>query len=542
MLINLTWITAGALHAGTFDPASIAPESGIDVLNRGFARQQVGRTLFADPYATVTIGNVDIYDVAPYLEARRFQIVSDPRWNRLVFGEVGRSLHAYDGKGDTFGALSDPRGMATDESNRLYLADAGNNRVLVFDAVTEFGDIRLVPRFAIDGLARPHGVAFSDGGTPFVPGDDVLYVADTGGNRVVAYALEAGGARQISAIGALGSGPGHFAGPMAVTVGRTDGKNTRDVYVADAHTRRIVRLTLSNGALIWAGDRSHDADIVTALDTDHWGNIYAAAPNRGVIRKYNSDLTEVADIHQALQRPRQFHVPFVSIRDHRDGRQTRMGQSQGLLVEQWSDQSGIRLWNLGIEIGGLTVEGGDMPEARFAITDRARMTIEVSDPASGAIVSRRTTDPLSAGAHAIAITPEDLAGAGSSDLLVRLTAASAYPNGPSAVSTAAFVWNGKGAVILPARPMLLGNTPNPFVPATRIAFMLPAGDHRDAKLRVFDAQGRAVRHFDRAFVPGRNEVVWDGSNDQGASLPAGIYFYRLDVMAEALTHKMVLVR
>jgi flagellar hook assembly protein FlgD len=72
--------------------------------------------------------------------------------------------------------------------------------------------------------------------------------------------------------------------------------------------------------------------------------------------------------------------------------------------------------------------------------------------------------------------------------------------------------------------------------------MLPAGDHRDAKLRVFDAQGRAVRHFDRAFVPGRNEVVWDGSNDQGASLPAGIYFYRLDVMAEALTHKMVLVR
>ena len=63
MLINLTWITAGSLYAGTFDPASIAPESGIDVLNRGVARQAVGRSLFADPYATVTIGHVDVYDV-----------------------------------------------------------------------------------------------------------------------------------------------------------------------------------------------------------------------------------------------------------------------------------------------------------------------------------------------------------------------------------------------------------------------------------------------------------------------------------------------
>jgi hypothetical protein len=250
----------------------------------------------------------------------------------------------------------------------------------------------------------------------------------------------------------------------------------------------------------------------------------------------------VADIEDALQRPRQFHVPFLNVRDHRDGRQARMGQRQGLLVEEWSERSGIRLWDLGVAIEDLAVDGGDAPQARFTVTDHARMTIEISDPASGIVVARRTTDALPAGAHALAITPEDLAAAGSGDLLVRLTAASAYPGGPSAVATAALGWNGKGAVILPARPMLLGNSPNPFAPTTRIEFMLPAGDHHDARLRVFDPLGRVVRHLDRAFVPGRNEVVWDGTDDQGARVPAGVYFYRLDVAAEALTHKMVLVQ
>ena len=542
MLIHLTMITAGSLHAGTFDPASIAPENGIDVLNRGVTRQNVGRDLFADPYATVTIGNVDVYDVPPYLEARRFQIVSDPRWNRLVFGEIGRSLHAYDGAGTAFGALAEPHGLAADEAGRIYVADAGNQRVLVLEAVTEFGDISLVPRFAVEGLGRPLGVAVSDAGTPFAPDDDMLYVADTGRNRIVAYALEAGGAREIAAIGELGSGRGRFAGPMAVTVGREGGVHTDVVYVADAHTRRIVRLRLAGGSFQWLDERVHDADVVTALDTDHWGNVYAAAPNRGVVRKYNADLTEVADIG-GVERPRQFHVPFLNVHDHRDGRRARMGQRQGLLVEEWSDASGLRLWDLGVAIDGLAVDGGASPQARFTVTDRAHMTIEVSDPASGTVLSRRTTAPLPAGAHALAIAAEDLSGAAASgDLLVRLTAASAYAEGPSAVAVATLAWNGEGAVILPAHPQLLGNTPNPFAPSTRIAFMLPAGDHRDARLRVFDPLGRVVRHLDRAFVPGRNEVVWDGTDDHGTRVPTGVYFYRLDVAAEALTHKMVLVQ
>jgi hypothetical protein len=542
-LISLTWITAGSLHAGTFDPTPIAPDMGVDVLNRGIAHERLGRDLFSAPYATVTIGNVDVYDVAPYLEARRFQVVSDPGWNRLVFGEVGKSLHAFDGAGTAFGALSGPRGMASDESNRLYVADAGNNRVLVLRVVTEFDDIRLVPEYAITGLSRPHGVAHSDAGTPFAPDDDVLYVADTGRNRVRAYALESGAARLIAEIGDLGSGPGRFAGPMAVAAGRAAGTNTADVYVADAHTQRIVRLRHDATGFTWAGEISHDADIVTSLSTDQWGNVYAAAPNRGAVRKYNPSLAHVADIKGALERPRDFHVPFMSVRDHRSGESRRVGQPNGLLVEQWSDASGVTLWNLGVEIAGLTVAGETAPEARFALTDMARVTMEISDPASGRVITRRTGEPLAAGPHTMAITAEDMNGAGDAgSLLVRLTAASGYANGPSDVATATFAWNGRDAVILPTQPMLLGNSPNPFRPSTRMAFMLPDGAHRGAALRVFDAQGRVVRTFAHAFVPGRNDVTWDGSDDAGHVVPAGIYFYRLDVLEQSLTHKMVLIR
>ena len=44
---------------------------GLDGLTRGVARQLSGRAGCADPYATVTISNVDVYVRFPYVEARR---------------------------------------------------------------------------------------------------------------------------------------------------------------------------------------------------------------------------------------------------------------------------------------------------------------------------------------------------------------------------------------------------------------------------------------------------------------------------------------
>src|SRR6267378_1023137 len=164
LLIVLAVATAAPVRAGTFAPKPIAPEYGVNTFNREVSRSRVGRDLFSTPYATVTISNVDVYDRFPYVESRHFQVVSDPHWNRLVFGELGQDLQAFDGAGSSVGRLSEPRGLAVDEQDRVYVADAGNNRVLVLQATTEFDQMKLVPLYSIDGLSGPYDVAYSDGG------------------------------------------------------------------------------------------------------------------------------------------------------------------------------------------------------------------------------------------------------------------------------------------------------------------------------------------------------------------------------------------
>lgn len=542
LILSLMLAAAGPLSAGTFTKAPIAPDLGLDTFNRDVARARLGRDLFANPYATVTISHVDVYDRFPYVESRHFQVVSDPRWGRLVYGERGRSLKAFDGRATSLGPLSEPRGLAVDENDRVYLADAGNDRIVVLQATTEFGEIELTPVAAITGLRHPYDVAFSDGGTPYAPGDDRLYVADTGKNRVVAFALESGGARQVAALGDLGSGPGRFAGPMAIAVGRDGRGSTRDVYVADAHNRRIARLRDEGGSLRWIGEARLEAALLTSLDTDTWGNVYAAAPQEGTVRKYAPDLSPVATLHDGLSRPRGFYLPFSTLRDHRDGSVTRVGQPSGLSVDQWDAPSGMRMWSLGLELTDVHVAGGADPAARFTLTDRAQMALEVRNGSDGRVLSRRTVGTLQAGAHTVPLTADDLRGvAPDADLLLQLTAVSSYADGPSQTTQAAFRLDGgppRGA----SQAMLVGNAPNPAAPYTRITFVLPAGSSGPVTLRLFDAQGRKVRGFDRAFSPGLNDVTWDGTGDDGHAVKAGVYFYRLEVGGLHFTRRLVLVR
>jgi len=541
LILGLTLATVRPAPATTFSRTPFAPELGLDALTRRVAHEQLNRDLFANPYATVTISHVDVYDRFPYLESRHFQVVSDPRWNRLVFGERGGSLKAYDGKNDALGSLSEPRGLAVDERDRVYVADTGNDRIVVLQATTEFGTITLVPVEAIGGLRRPYDVAFSDGGTPFQAGDDHLYVADAGRNRIVAYDLRPEGIRLAATLGELGSGTGHFAGPLAIAVGHGPNGNTPDLYVADAHNRRIVHLRHEAGGLRWISEARHDADVLTSLDTDAWGNVYAAAPRMGVVRKLSANLEPIAEL-KGLDHPRAVHVPFVNLRDHRNGAVSRVGQPNAITVGEWSAQSGIDMWRLGVELSGLQVDRNGPPTAHFTLTDRARVTFEVRDALTGRSLSRRTTDPLEAGAHIVPLLGQDLAGAaGTRNPVLRLTAASTYPDGPTDVAETSLDPSG-AAVILPSRPMLLGNTPNPASPFTRITFVLPAGQSGPVKVGAFDALGRRVRTFAHQGAPGLNEVFWDGTDDRGRNVQGGVYYFRLDVGRERLSRSLVLVR
>lgn len=543
---TFTWIlrmlpallpTASAV-AATFTDAPLLADQGVQALDRTVSRSELDRELFGEPYATVVVGHVDVYDVFPYLEARWFEVVADPAWNRLLAGELGGRVFAFDGDAASFGSLDTPHGLSTDEYGRVWVADTGNHRILALATRTEFGRIDLEPLFAINGLSRPYDVAFSDGGTPFAPGDDRVYVADTGRNRVVAFDVLESGAREAFAIGDLGRGVGHFAGPLAITVGRSEGAASGAVYVTDAHNGRIVQLRDRADHFEWVAQTPHAA-VVTSLDTDEWGSLYATSPSEGTVTKYAADLTPLATLAGA-DHPRAFHVPFVNRTDHRTGEVRRVGQGSGLVVEEWTDTSGIRLVKLGVDVKDLRVQAGNAVTADFTTTDRAAVRADFSDE-SGRVIRSIDLGTREAGAQHVSFEAADLSGVPSGTTTLRVSAASAYGGNDVARAETEFPWTGSD-VPGSTSGQLIGNEPNPFRSRTAIRFYVPR-ENAAVQLRVFDIAGRLVRVLDEGTSPEGVQVrSWDGTDQTGRGVRAGIYFVQLGVDGAVATKKVVLLR
>ncbi len=77
--------------------------------------------------------------------------------------------------------------------------------------------------------------------------------------------------------------------------------------------------------------------------------------------------------------------------------------------------------------------------------------------------------------------------------------------------------------------------------ATVIRFQLSAPER--IRLSVFDQAGRRVRELLEADLPaGEYRVSWDGTDDSGDDVPAGVYLYRLDRDAGAEAGRLVLAR
>ncbi|MFN8547839.1 MAG: FlgD immunoglobulin-like domain containing protein [Candidatus Eisenbacteria bacterium] len=88
---------------------------------------------------------------------------------------------------------------------------------------------------------------------------------------------------------------------------------------------------------------------------------------------------------------------------------------------------------------------------------------------------------------------------------------------------------------------LLGNSPNPFNPRTTLRFALSEAGH--AELTIYDVNGRTVRKLvDAALVAGEHTVVWDGTNDLGRKLGAGVYWSQLRAGGYESQKKMILLK
>ncbi|MEE9166727.1 MAG: M28 family peptidase [Candidatus Neomarinimicrobiota bacterium] len=80
--------------------------------------------------------------------------------------------------------------------------------------------------------------------------------------------------------------------------------------------------------------------------------------------------------------------------------------------------------------------------------------------------------------------------------------------------------------ILPEVHALLQNYPNPFNPVTTLRYDLP--ERSEVVLTVYDIMGREARTLVQGMEePGYKSVSWDGTDDSGNPVSAGVYLYRI---------------
>ncbi len=88
---------------------------------------------------------------------------------------------------------------------------------------------------------------------------------------------------------------------------------------------------------------------------------------------------------------------------------------------------------------------------------------------------------------------------------------------------------------------LAQNFPNPCNTATEIRYVVPGGGG-PVLLEVFDLRGRLVRTLVNAPRPaGPATATWDGRDDRGRRVAAGVYSYRLSVSGRSQTRKLTLL-
>jgi len=166
--------------------------------------------------------------------------VSDTKFHRIL---VFNKEHKIEGA-ISEGGLVDPAGMVVDNENRfLYVADAGRDQVMVYDAdnlnlLRTIGTAGKKHELTEEGqFAAPTNVALDQ--------DNNLYVTDMFNNRVEVFDADG---NFIRAWGKAGDRPGYFSRPKGIAID-SDGH----VWIADSVQDILQCYTQDGHLLMWMG-------------------------------------------------------------------------------------------------------------------------------------------------------------------------------------------------------------------------------------------------------------------------------------------------
>ncbi|MHA2032267.1 MAG: 6-bladed beta-propeller, partial [Candidatus Kariarchaeaceae archaeon] len=139
------------------------------------------------------------------------------------FDNDGNFLEIISGPGVPLGYLQIPYDVTFDSLGDLYVADTGNNRIQIFDSNGVFKEAITNSEVENGKFNRPRAVT--------VDSNNFIYVADTYNNRIQVFDSDNNFVRSF---GTLGNNPGEFANPSGI-IATDDGK----LYVTDTSNDRI---------------------------------------------------------------------------------------------------------------------------------------------------------------------------------------------------------------------------------------------------------------------------------------------------------------
>ncbi|GAC1539182.1 MAG: TIGR03663 family protein [Herpetosiphon sp.] len=234
------------------------------------------------------------------IDAKNNLYIADALNHRIVvYDNTGKQIRAFGSRGQANNQFNEPSGVAFDGAGNLYVADTWNSRVVKLkddgtfiaswgSGTDDFGNGRRATDTKGDATKnREHPLNFYGPRNLIVLGDRV-FIADTGNKRMVVTDLNG---NFIEQFGTWGKDAGQFHEPIGLGkdaagnlyVGDTWNGRVQVFAVKDGHTNPIPTRTITVRG--WSKDTYNDPFITVTPD----GRVVAGIPERLELAVYGPD-------------------------------------------------------------------------------------------------------------------------------------------------------------------------------------------------------------------------------------------------------------